>query len=242
MTDKSANGRHGRFQRGILLEGLTDVGKSELGKALLRLLELRGVPARYSHCWIRPNALNEAVHQRAFDSFDGARSENFPDPDLLRAFNVHRSAHVMMDSYLAIHTPPRLGDDAFLIQDRHWFSQLCHNEFFNPGEGFLSREWIATSAPTFGLHAYLTCSEASRAARAKMPREQPPHALRAYFRRHNDELHRFDEFSMTLIRDDPIWSIVSTDVDLPDELAVKLISDYEQRNGRIAVAATNRAS
>jgi thymidylate kinase len=223
----------GRFFDGILVEGLNFAGKSTLTQELVRRLRARGERARAGHCWLLDEPLNREVHDRAFESVSRWEDAAFPDADYMRPFNVYRSAHLLMDTLIATRGTRTAHPAELLVQDRHWLTQYGSNEFFNPGEGLLSRQWIERCAPIFRLHVYVTCSPSVRRRRAESPDTRRHHGLHAYMRAHADRLGAFDELCRGLIGDDPSWIVCSTDDSTPAELATRVLAELDLRRGAL---------
>jgi thymidylate kinase len=204
-------------------------GKTTLIERLARYLSSRGCSTFTSKCWLQADALNERIHDLAFEQLGEWRDVAFPDPEFMRPFNVYKSAHILIDSMLAGKTEAAYRDAGVRLQDRHWFSQYCSNEFFNPGEGLLAPEWVATSSPSFTLKVYLTCSAAARRERARRRSAHPRTRLHAYMNAHLDELGAFDEFCLDLVAKDGRWLVIRTDEGSEDEVAAHVGAELLRR-------------
>jgi thymidylate kinase len=208
----------GKRIHGILLEGINYSGKSTVARLLGERLAARGVPLLQRHCYLVESPISAELQQQAFGSVTGWQDRAFPDAELLRSFNVRKSAQMLYDSALAAETDSL--DGQVVLQDRHWFTQYCSNEFFNPGEGLLSKKWVRQHAPRFTLQVYLTCSQDERQRRAGERTGPEKHNLNSYQRAHLAELGLYDELCLSLIKDDPTWRVVHT-----DDLSVTVVVD-----------------
>ena len=220
---------------GILLEGLNYSGKSGLATALVEQLRGHGETVASRHCYIVADPLNDRLQHLAFDSLGDWAARPFPDPDLMRTFNVLKSAQMMIDSELVARRQAHYSaPERTLVQDRHWFSQYCNNEFFNADEGLLSTRWVEELAPRFLLQIYLTCSEASRRARAEKRASQPEaHDLNRYLRAHLDAIGAFERLNLSFVEHDPNWTVVHTD-DMAIEDVVAVVADEWSRKHLMA--------
>ncbi|WP_198358174.1 hypothetical protein [Streptomyces fildesensis] len=199
----------GKKVHGILLEGINYSGKSTAARLLAERLAARGVPLLQRHCYLVESPVSAELQQQAFGSVTGWQDRAFPDAELLRSFNVRKSAQILFDSALAAESDALEG--SVVLQDRHWFTQYCSNEFFNPDEGLLSRTWVRRHAPRFTVQVYLTCSQEERQRRAGERTGPEKHSLNSYQRAHLAELGLYDEFCVSLIGDDPSWRVIHTD-------------------------------
>ncbi|MEY9878193.1 methylmalonyl-CoA mutase cobalamin-binding subunit [Streptacidiphilus sp. MAP12-33] len=216
--------------RGILLEGLNFAGKSSTAVALASLLRAHGCDVAVRHCHVSDDPVVRQLQGEAKAAVRATGSGRFPDPELLRGFNTLKSAQTLIDSVLAAATPYAAGAGGpILVQDRHWFSQYCSNEFFNPGEGLLASVWRDHHAPCFTVQAYLTCAPAERRRRAG-GRDGDTHGLNSYLRHHLDRLADLDTFSLRIIGEDPRWTVLSTDDHSPAEIAHRLLTVFHARD------------
>jgi hypothetical protein len=225
------NSSSGTMLRGVLLEGLNFAGKSTTAARLTTLLRARGTEVHSRHCYVCDTDGTQALQLRAKSSVGGSTGRPFPDPDLLRPFNVMKSAQMLIDSELATDSGYAAGAAGpALVQDRHWFTQYCNNQYFNPGEGYLSDAWVAACAPRFTVQAYLTCSPAERERRAGR-RDGDAHGLNCYLRANPEGIAALDAFCVERIADDPSWLVLTTDELSQDEIAALLLGLFQARDG-----------
>ncbi|MBT2896390.1 AAA family ATPase [Streptomyces sp. McG3] len=198
---------------GVLLEGINYSGKSTVARLLGEKLAMRGHVPRQRHCYAVESSISQELQRQAFESVQNWEDRAFPDADLMRAFNIRKSAQILVDSGLIAESDAGADADAesVIVQDRHWFTQYCSNEFFNPGEGLLSKPWLRQHAPRFTVQVYLTCSQEERLRRASQRTGPEKHNLNSYQRAHLTELASYDAFCKSLIRNDPAWQIIQTD-------------------------------
>jgi thymidylate kinase len=192
---------------GVLIEGLNYTGKTTLARAIEQELQARGASVRYGKSYLCDEPIVQDLQKLAFDGLIAEDATGFPDPRLLKSFNAFRSALIMADSqFSSARRWPGLR-----VQDRQWFSQLCNNEFFTPGEGFLSAEWIRQNAPRFTVQLYLTCSPQVRLERVKKRPEREPHAFNTYLRANVNSFPVFDEASLEILKRCGGFEVVDTD-------------------------------
>lgn len=193
---------------GLLIEGLNYSGKTTLARAVADILASRGVKVGSGHCFLCAEPVVESLQDLSFNGLSGKKPDGFPDPVMMRPFNAFRSAQIMADSQFAA---LRTWQDGVLVQDRQWLSQVCNNEFFTPGEGFLSPEWIARHAPRFTVQVYLTCSPEVRLERAEKRSRPDSHALNTYLRANVDSFPEFERTCLELVEKHGGFEVVDTD-------------------------------
>ncbi|MFF1659160.1 hypothetical protein [Streptomyces sp. NPDC058255] len=212
---------------GVLLEGNNYSGKSSVARALGQKLTARGDTVRQRHCYVVDSEASMDLQRQAFDAVKGWEGRPYPDADLLRGFNVRKSAQILVDSGLIRESAADLNSGAIVIQDRHWFTQYCSNEFFNPGEGLLSEAWLCRHAPRFTVQVYLTCTQEERERRARLRIGPEKHNLNAYQRAHLSELASYDAFCRSVIEDDLSWQIIETDQLPPEAVADSILHTFD---------------
>ncbi|MEV7327313.1 hypothetical protein [Micromonospora sp. NPDC093244] len=220
----------------MLFEGLNFGGKTTTTGRVYELLEARGDRVERRRCHITKSEITDSLEVAARQAVQDGTSRVFPNPDLLRPFHVLKSAQMIVDAEAAATSPYASDDGPILVQDRHWLSVFCGNEFFNPGEGYLSQQWRAQCTPRFTAQIYLTCSPAERKRRS-LSRDGDAHGLNAYFRTNLDQLDRFDSFCRESIADDPTWLILSTDGLSPDEVAAAAVAEFDRAASSVRSAA-----
>ena len=190
--------------RGVVLEGSIGSGKTTLAHELATRLARCGESPLPRKCLLYRSALTDSLRTAAFESLGDWRGRPFPDPDFLRGFNVHMSAATLIDA-ACTRGDLALSEHVY-VQDRYWFSQWSKNEFFTPGEAYLSKSWVASAAPRFTVQLYLTCPTSVRAERLRLTKPKTP--LHAYLADHVDVLCRFDEWCRALAEAQPDWEVV----------------------------------
>jgi len=222
--------------RGVLLEGLNFAGKTTTARLVAAALRARGVSADARGSYICETPVTAALQGMAHAAVGASSGRPFPDPDLVRPFNVAKSALLIVDSALAVQAPYTRHHGVALVQDRHWFTQYCNNEYFNPGECYLGDQWRVACAPRFTVQAYLTCSSQVRVRRCA-DRPDDRHGLNKYFRSHIDRLNDFDEFCIEKL-DDQSWIVVNTDKKSSGDVAEILTGEFLRRSA-ISMSVTH---
>jgi thymidylate kinase len=192
---------------GVLLEGLNYSGKTTVARAVEQELKAREAQVRYGRCYLCDEPIVEALQKLSFNGLVAEDANGFPDPRLMKPFNAFRSAQIIADSQFA----SERRWPGLLVQDRQWYSQLCNNEFFTPGESFLSAEWIEHSAPRFTVQLYLTCSPQVRLERVKKRPERESHAFNTYLRANVESFPSFDEACLELVDRYGGFEVINTD-------------------------------
>lgn len=221
---------------GLLVEGLNYSGKTTLARAVERELGARGARVRSGHCYLFDEPIVAALQKLSFNGIVAENANGFPDPRLLKPFNALRSAQIIADSQFARDRQwPGL-----LVQDRQWFSQLCNNEFFTPGEGFLSAEWIERNAPRFTVQLYLTCSPQVRLERVGKRPAVESHALNTYLRANVESFPRFEETCLELVDRYGGFEVVNSD-DLDIDAFARKVADRLHAGSNTAAADATTA-
>lgn len=214
----------GALINGVLVEGLNYSGKTTLARMVARELTSRGLKVQSGHCYLCSEPIVESLQDLSFNGLEDKEANGFPDAEMMRPFNAFRSAQIIVDSQFAAQKEWPVG---FLVQDRQWFSQLCNNEFFTPGESFLSAEWIAHHAPQFTVQVYLTCTPRVRLERLRKRPTAESHALNTYLRANVDSFPRFEETCLELVDRYGGFEVVNTDdldvTDLARSLVDRLV-------------------
>lgn len=197
----------GPLVHGILLEGMCFSGKTTVAQALVEVLS-EIAPVRFNHCYLNDNVPNRLLHDLAIESIGSPTELHFPDREILRCFNAYRSANIMIDAAALSVEPGEFT--GIRVQDRHWFSQLCHNDFFNPEEGYLSPHWIRSCAPVFTVNVYLASDTSMRKARSSAGARSGENAIHEYFRNNMNELEKFELFCREKCNSLPDWHVLDS--------------------------------
>ncbi len=215
---------------GILLEGSCFSGKSSVAKVLARMLAARGLLPQLGHCYVCEDAENARLHAMALHSFNvQLPPATFRDSGYFLEFNRCRSLNLAHDARLLRNCswPSRRVQ----IQDRHWFSQYCQNDYFTPSRDYLPLQWRNESAPRFDLHVLLgVCGDTLRAC-AQLPVRPEEHGVHKHFRRFGDELADFESHCASLWPEGPKWMRLNMDQHSPDSAAVVICNAFSQVTG-----------
>jgi thymidylate kinase len=176
---------------GILIEGTEDSGKTTVSHLVARTLAEHGVASQVGHGYVHGN--------RLLDRFlHAARTTS----DLLE-IDWYYSANMLLDLALCRRALPR----EFVVQDRHWLSQVGRNEFFHAAAP-LPTELIEAQHLPFAYNVYLKSDAATKRERASL---RPPSSLRdAYLRKHADVHQRYDEYLERRLPRGERWSVIDT--------------------------------
>jgi hypothetical protein len=210
---------------GILFEGGCFSGKSTLIRAVASMLHSEfGISTSAGHCYVENDSIVEALHRRALQQLPSEPASKFMDEDFFYGFSKFNSASIMIDSYLAASKAWPVSRAH--LQDRHWFSQLCQNQFFNCGDGVLSKEWIRSSSPQFTLHVYLTCSDEVREERASRLVRDGENAMHRHFRRYLKESAEYDLFCSKMWPQESGYITVETGDDPVERVAESVCKEF----------------
>jgi hypothetical protein len=216
--------------QGVLLEGGCFSGKSSVAKALEHLLAAHGLQPQLGHCYVCNDEENVRLHAMALSSFADQLPVSFRDPNYFREFNRYRSLNVMHDANLLRHRawPPQIVQ----VQDRHWFSQHCQNDYFTPDIDSLPLSWRTDSAPRFDLHVFLSISDGALRSRAQRAQRAGEHGVHRHFRRFATELADFESHCRNLWPSDPAWIMLDMDQLSADAAAATICDAYFARTSR----------
>jgi thymidylate kinase len=192
---------------GVLFEGIDYSGKTSVTKALVGRLAERGIAAERRGCYVSRTPLVHMIDRRALLT------------DSLRDRDVYYSASMLLDLQL-MHR--ELDPDLFLVQDRHWFSQVGRNDFFHAGDEIVDRQLLIEPHVPFRTQVYLWCDVAAKAERvvSRSPKS-PRDALLAGDR----SLHQaYDDFTRDLLPSDEQWSVIDTSSRSVDEVVDAVIN------------------
>lgn len=198
---------------GVLFEGLCYSGKSTVARVFAQRLRTRVAGLRLGHGQMSDSPLALYLQDQAFHSLSNDLPDEFPSGSYVETFNIFRSAQLLIDQgWMNGLIDSNQRSSSLFIQDRHWFSQACMNEFFTPESEHIDKEWLEKARIVFPLNVYLTCSTRSRAMRAK-ERDAilGSHNLSKYFVKHIDKLEVYEEFCLGKIENDSTWLIMNTD-------------------------------
>ena len=109
---------------GVLIEGVDYVGKTSVAARLLELIRGEGQSVRPGKCYLRQSPVIDYLEARAKEHW------TMIDRDW------YYTAAILTD--LAAYEP----HPEFVVQDRHWLTQLGRNLFFHPNQDLVSKNTI----------------------------------------------------------------------------------------------------
>jgi thymidylate kinase len=175
---------------GVLIEGVDFVGKTTVSRRLVQALVTEGQDAALRQCYMSGSPLVRFLDEEAkrYDSM------------LVR--DRYYSAAIVLDLQLA------RPSDAFLVQDRHWLSQLGRNRFFHPEEALIPAGYLEQTHVPFRHNVLLVCDiqdkhERTEGRAVKSPRDR--------YLRENPAIHQaYEEFLRSLIPSGEDWIVLDT--------------------------------
>ncbi|NTX51176.1 hypothetical protein HUA74_21775 [Myxococcus sp. CA051A] len=196
---------------GLLIEGTDYAGKTTVCKLLGARLTAAGLPARLGHCYV-------------FDMpiLDHFLAEAKRTPDLLE-IDWFYSANILLDLARCHRGLP----SGFLVQDRHWLSQVGRNRFFHPDVSGLPSQLIWDEHLPFAFNYYLTSTPKAKRERALL---RPSKSVRDTYLRDNPERHQaYDEYLVSLLPAEERWTVVDTSELRPEQVAERIATDVLRR-------------
>lgn len=191
---------------GVLIEGTDFSGKSTVARIIAGCL----ADAVLRRCFLTEHPLVMFIDLEAKRYDDIATRDKFYTSALL------------MD----LHLLPRHAPNVFVVQDRHWLSQVGRNRFFHPNKvEFPVDEIIANHIP-FRFNFYLSSDMASKKHRATC---RNPSSPRDRFLANNPEIHqRFDEFHLPLLPQDEHWQVLDNSQLSAEQAAQQILAAIER--------------
>jgi thymidylate kinase len=190
---------------GLLIEGTEESGKTTVSHLVARTLAEHGIASQVGHGYVHGN--------RLLDRFLAAARGT---TDLLE-IDWYYSANMLLDLALCRRALPR----EFVVQDRHWLSQVGRNEFFHAAAP-LPTELIEAQHLPFAYNVYLKSDAGTKRERATL---RPPSSLRdAYLRKHSDVHQQYDEYLERRLPRAERWSVIDTTGRTPDEVAALIVA------------------
>jgi thymidylate kinase len=181
--------------RGVLFEGVDFVGKTSVATRLAFLLAERGTHATLGKCYLKRSPIIEFLEEKA------QGTESMVERDW------YYSSAILAD--LASCTPP----DTFVVQDRHWLTQIGRNLFFHAETEMIPPGLLEEKHIPFQFNILLTSS-----LEAKMERSQgrPAKSPRDRILAANPTLHQdYEKFLVNLLpKNESWWVLDTTDLDI----------------------------
>ncbi len=190
---------------GVLIEGTDFSGKSTIAQIVTGYL----AGSALRRCFLTEHPLVMFIDREARRYDDIATRDKF-----------YTSALLMDLVLLPDHRP-----DAFVVQDRHWLSQVGRNLFFHrDNTDFPVEEIIANHVP-FRYNFYLSSDIASKQHRASCRKANSP---RDSLLAANPDIHqRFDEFHRSLFPQKERWQVLDNSNLTAEQAAREIISAIE---------------
>jgi thymidylate kinase len=140
--------------------------------------------------------------------------------DLETRDKFYTSALLMDLILLPDHRP-----EAFVVQDRHWLSQVGRNLFFHRYKTDFPVDEIVANHIPFRYNFYLSSDMASRQYRASC---RKPNSPRDSLLAANPDIHqRFDEFHLSLLPQQESWHVLDNSSLSAEQTAREIISTIE---------------
>lgn len=195
---------------GVLIEGVDFVGKTSAVSRLVEMLRTEGRSIEAGKCYLRRSPVIDYLE-------DCAKSYwTMLDRDMLY------TAALLAD--LATYEP----DPTFVVQDRHWLTQVGRNQFFHPNRELVPEGTIERLHVPFKHNVFLKCDLPTKLARC---RSRPPNSPRDEYLAANPGAHQeFEALNISLIpTETESWLILDTSDLTIDEVALR-IREYVDRN------------
>jgi thymidylate kinase len=184
---------------GVLIEGVDYVGKTSVATRMVELLTERGTPASLGKCYLRRTPLIEFLEEQA------KRTESMLERDW------YYSAAIMADLYAF--EPP----GTFVVQDRHWLTQVGRNRFFHPGLELIRPGLLEERHHPFRFNVLLTSSLEAKLERS---RSRPPNSPRDRYLAERPTLHQdYEQSLVDLLPASERWTVLDTTRMTIDEVA-----------------------
>lgn len=191
--------------KGVLIEGTDFSGKSTTARIVAESL----ADAALRRCFVTEHPLVMFIDREARRYDDIETRDKF------------YTAALLMDlGLMETHLPSN-----FIVQDRHWFSQVGRNLFFHRDNPTLPVDEIVERHIPFRFNFYLTSDLSSKRNRASRRSSNSP---RDSFLAANPKAHQqFDEFHLRLFPASENWQVLDNSNMSPEETARVIISSIE---------------
>lgn len=183
---------------GVLIEGVDFIGKTSVASRLVEVLESKGRPATMRKCYMSGAPLVEFLDQQA----------TMYDSMLER--DSYYSAAILLD--LLLFRPL----DRFLVQDRHWLSQVGRNLFFHPDRQLIPNGFLETHHIPFAFNVLLTSDLEAKLARSRGRPSKSPRDR--YLRKHPAAHQEYEMFLTRLLPTEEDWVVLDTTGKTVDEV------------------------
>jgi thymidylate kinase len=200
---------------GVLIEGVDFVGKTSAVSRLVEIMQSEGRVVQPGKCYLRRSPVIDYLE-------DCAKSyRTMIDRDMLY------TAALLAD--LATYEP----SPTFIVQDRHWLTQIGRNQYFHPNRELVSNGTIERLRIPFKHNVFLKCDMKTKLERC---RSREPNSPRDEYLAANPSAHQeFEALNISLIpAETESWVILDTSDLTIDEVASK-IYEYVDRDGATAL-------
>ncbi|HEY3821975.1 MAG TPA: hypothetical protein VGL81_32635 [Polyangiaceae bacterium] len=204
--------------RGLLIEGTDYAGKTTVCSLVAAALQARGVATHVGHCYVHDATI-----------LDHFLAEAKKSTDLLQ-IDWYYTANILLD----LGECRRRLPEAFVVQDRHWLSQVGRNEFFHASEPRLPTRTIWDLHLPFEHNFYLASDLVTKRARSAL---RPAKSVRDRYLRENPERHQqYDEFLRHLLPEAESWTVIDTSPLTPAEVASRIVDHVTGDTARCVAA------
>jgi thymidylate kinase len=195
---------------GVLIEGVDFVGKTSAVSRLMEMMQSEGRSVESGKCYLRRTPVIDYLEAYAKSFW------TMIDRDILY------TAALLAD--LATYKP----SPEFVVQERHWLTQIGRNQFFHPNRELVSRDTIERLRIPFEHNIFLKCDLKTKLTRC---RSRPPDSPRDEYLAANPDAHQdFEALNISLIpAGTESWLILDTSDLTIDEVASK-IKEYIDRD------------
>jgi thymidylate kinase len=201
MSGRAAENR--RTIRGLLIEGVDFIGKTTVAEKVVAMLNSAGEDATMRKCYASGSPVVRFLDEEA------ARHEAMLERDL------YYSAAIVLD--ITLLRPP----EEFLVQDRHWLSQIGRNRFFHHGRDLLPDGLLEGLHIPFEFNVLLTSTLEAKVQRSA---GRPSKSPRDRYLRENPAAHQeYETFLRRLLPRDERWLILDTTDQSADEVAHSIL-------------------
>jgi thymidylate kinase len=194
---------------GVLIEGVDFVGKTSAASRLVEVLRSEGRSVESGKCYLRRSPVIDYLEAYAKTYW------TMLDRDILY------TAALLAD--LATYEP----NPTFVVQDRHWLTQVGRNQFFHPTRDLVSEGTIQRLHIPFKHNVFLKCDLRTKLERC---RSRPPNSPRDEYLAATPAAHQeFEALNISLIpAETESWLVLDTSDLTVDEVALKI---YEYIDG-----------
>jgi thymidylate kinase len=175
---------------GLLIEGTDYIGKSSIVRFVMDTLVRRGIQSCHQHCYLCRHPLIDFLESQA------------KRIDTVIGRDWYYTCAMLLDLFL--YQP----QESFVVQERHWLSQVGRNEFFHPGVEFTTSDVLRECHIPFRFQIYLMSDIESKKQRAQ---SRPPTSPRDRLLAANPTLHQeYDEYVLGILPQHEQWTVIDT--------------------------------